>query len=90
MIAERIIVVGNGVLGRSRSLKRELQDLHRYICMESFRSFRVPYVITYYLVLHFGHLGGLGLLKSSKDVVSVFVTALDFGNAFFMVYYEIR
>ena len=88
MMAKRMKVAGYGVLGRTRSLKRELQDLHRYICMVSFMSFRVPYFITCRLALHFGHLGGIGLSKSSKDVVKAFAAALDVGNAFFMIFYE--
>ena len=50
----------------------------------------MPYFITCRLALHFGHLDGLGLSKSSKDVVRASVAALDIDSAFFMIFCEMR
>ena len=80
MIAERMIGVRYVVYGIERIVKRFLHFLHRYICDNSFFSFRVPDFMICRDDEHCGHLGGLGFSKSSK--VDSRVLFFGFGLAF--------
>lgn len=80
MIAERMSVVGYVACGIERMVKRFLQFLHRYICDNSFFSFRVPDFMICRDDEQCGHFGGLGFSKSSNEVVKVLV--FGFGLAF--------
>ena len=44
-----------------------MQDLHRYTCISSDFTFRVPYLITFLLELQDGQVSGFGESKSSNE-----------------------
>jgi hypothetical protein len=63
-------VVGYGVLGMVRLVKRWLHALQRWTYIDSDFTFRVPYLITFLFELQVGQVGNFGESMSSNVVGS--------------------